>query len=192
MPLLQRYRDELCCFNDDIQGIAAVTLGTLIAASHAAGGQMRDHRVVFLGAGSAGCGIAEQIIAQMPAEGANEAEARAKVFMVDRFGLLTDEMPNLLDFQRKLAAKASRVTDAMLMAASQALADTSLLATTGQGPLLPQVNDIQKISRAIAVKVAKAAQKEGVAPLLSDEALEQALDDNWWQSAHRQYKHSSL
>jgi malate dehydrogenase (oxaloacetate-decarboxylating) len=112
--------------------------------------------------------------------------------MVDRFGLLTDEMPNLLDFQRKLAAKASRVTDAMLMAASQALADTSLLATTGQGPLLPQVNDIQKISRAIAVKVAKAAQKEGVAPLLSDEALEQALDDNWWQSAYRQYKYSSL
>lgn len=312
MPLLQRYRDELCCFNDDIQGTAAVTLGTLIAASHAAGGQLRDHRVVFLGAGSAGCGIAEQIIAQMTAEGADDAEARARVFMVDRFGLLTDAMPNLLDFQRKLAtkgaivagwgldspnvsllevvrhtkptvligvsgqpglfteeivremqshcarpiimplsnptsraearpqdvitwtkgaalmatgspfapvvygdmryeipqcnnayifpgiglgilaARASRVTDAMLMAASQALADTSPLATTGQGPLLPQVNDIQQISRAIALKVAKAAQKEGVAPLLSDEALAQALADNWWQSAYRQYKHSSL
>jgi malate dehydrogenase (oxaloacetate-decarboxylating) len=101
-------------------------------------------------------------------------------------------MPNLLDFQRKLAAINIASVTRLALAASQALADTSLLATTGQGPLLPQVNDIQKISRAIAVKVAKAAQKEGVAPLLSDEALEQALDDNWWQSAYRQYKYSSL
>ncbi|MGL5370212.1 MAG: NAD-dependent malic enzyme, partial [Plesiomonas shigelloides] len=105
MPLLNRYRDELCCFNDDIQGTAAVTLGCLIAASRAAGSQLRDQRVAFLGAGSAGCGIAEQIVAQMKAEGLSDEEARAQVFMVDRFGLLTDQMPNLLDFQSKLVQK---------------------------------------------------------------------------------------
>ncbi|MFY3758332.1 malic enzyme-like NAD(P)-binding protein, partial [Escherichia coli] len=59
----------------------------------------------FLGAGSAGCGIAEQIIAQMKSEGLSEDEARARVFMVDRFGLLTDKLPNLLDFQSKLVQK---------------------------------------------------------------------------------------
>ncbi|HBI3647319.1 TPA: NAD-dependent malic enzyme, partial [Proteus mirabilis] len=91
MPLLNRYRDELCCFNDDIQGTAAVTLGSLIAASRAAGRQLKDQTVAFLGAGSAGCGIAEQIIAQMKSEGLSDEQARARIFMVDRFGLLTDK-----------------------------------------------------------------------------------------------------
>lgn len=102
MPLLTRYRDELCCFNDDIQGTAAVTLGSLIAASRAANSQLKDQTVAFLGAGSAGCGIAEQIIAQMIAEGLSEAEARERIFMVDRFGLLTDQMPTLLDLRLSL------------------------------------------------------------------------------------------
>src|SRR5690606_14673522 len=87
----------------DIQGTAAVSVGSLIAASRAAGKQLRDQVVTFLGAGSAGCGIAEQIIKQMVAEGLSDVEARARVFMVDRFGLITENQPNLLDFQRKLA-----------------------------------------------------------------------------------------
>ena len=109
MPLLKRYQDELCCFNDDIQGTAAVTVGTLIAASKAKGEQLKDQKVAFVGAGSAGCGIAEQIIAQMKAEGLSDEQARQQVFMVDRFGLLTDNMPNLLDFQQPLAQKLADV-----------------------------------------------------------------------------------
>ncbi len=105
MPLLNRYRDEICSFNDDIQGTAAVTVGTLIAASRAAGSQLSYQKIVFLGAGSAGCGIAEQIIAQTQREGLSEELARSRVFMVDRFGLLTDGMPNLLPFQTKLVQK---------------------------------------------------------------------------------------
>lgn len=110
MPLLERYRDEVCCFNDDIQGTAAVTLGTLIAASRAAGSKLCEQKVVFLGAGSAGCGIAEQIIAQMKSEGLSDEEARGRVFMVDRFGLLTDKLPNLLNFQSKLVQKSENLT----------------------------------------------------------------------------------
>lgn len=79
-----------------------MTSGTLIAAAAAAGTPLRDQRVVFLGGGSAGCGIAEKIIALMVDDGLSETEARRRIFMVDRFGLLTDEMPNLLDFQREL------------------------------------------------------------------------------------------
>ena len=67
--LLDRYRDQACCFNDDIQGTAAVTVGTLLAACKQKGEQLKDQIVTFCGAGSAGCGIAEQIIAQMIAEG---------------------------------------------------------------------------------------------------------------------------
>ncbi len=69
-----------------------MTVGTLIAASRAAGSQLSEQKIVFLGAGSAGCGIAEQIIAQTQREGLSEDAARQNVFMVDRFGLLTDRM----------------------------------------------------------------------------------------------------
>ncbi|ACY84006.1 NAD-dependent malic enzyme [Edwardsiella piscicida] len=312
MPLLSRYRDQLCCFNDDIQGTAAVTLGSLIAASRAAGSRLRDQTITFLGAGSAGCGIAEQIIAQMIAEGLSDEEARARIFMVDRFGLLTDRLPNLLDFQSRLVQKqqalagwqtesegislldvvrnahptvligvsgqpglfseaivremhshcprpiimplsnptsrvearpediinwtdgaalvasgspfdpvlyqgerypiaqcnnayifpgiglgvlasgARRVTDGMLMAASRALADSSPLARDGHGPLLPDLKDIQQVSRDIAFQVAKAAQRQGVAVLTSDEALLQAIDHNFWLPIYRSYKRTSF
>ncbi len=102
MPILQRYRDQVCCFNDDIQGTAAVTVGTLLAACRSKGSQLKDQKVVFVGAGSAGCGIAEQIISQMVAEGATEQQARSQIYMVDRFGLLTEGMADLRDFQQAL------------------------------------------------------------------------------------------
>lgn len=121
--LLERYRNECCCFNDDIQGTAAVTLGTLIAASQAAGNRLRDQRIVFLGAGSAGCGIAEKIIARMIDEGLTECEARRRVFMVDRFGLLTDRLPNLLTFQRKLIQKSEHLCDWTLESETISLMD---------------------------------------------------------------------
>lgn len=310
--LLNRYRDQLCCFNDDIQGTAAVAVGTLMAGCQASGTRLRDQRVVFLGAGSAGCGIAEKIIAQMVTDGATEVQARSQVFMVDRFGLLTDEMPNLRDFQRSLvsaservkawgdtsgtislmdvvrnvkptvligvsgqpglfseaiikemfshcprpiimplsnptsraeaqpqdiiawtegsalvatgspfppvcyqgeiyniaqcnnayifpglglgvlAARAKRVTDGMLQAASQTLADYSPLAVTGQGGLLPPIAEIEKISRAIAVAVAHAAYKDGVAPEVDDETLNQALEGAFWQSEYAPYKRAAF
>ena len=308
MPLLNKYRDQICCFNDDIQGTAAVSVGSLIAASRAAGKQLKDQTIAFLGAGSAGCGIAEQIVAQMVVEGLSDAEARARVFMVDRFGLFTDNQPNLLDFQSKLAqstervtgwgntegiislldviqhakptvligvsgqpglfteevikalaancerpivlplsnptsqvealpadilewtegkaliatgspfesvnyrgkiytisqcnnsyifpgiglgviaAGATRVTDSMLIASSNALADCSPLLKDPNADLLPDLNEIQQVSKFIAFKVAKAAMDAGVAPMLDDEALQQAIEANFWKPEYRDYK----
>lgn len=103
MPLLERYRDELCCFNDDIQGTAAVTVGSLLAACKAKGEKLSDQVVSFLGAGSAGCGIAEAIIMQMTTEGISDSDARKRVFMVDRYGVVTKGMSGLRDFQERLA-----------------------------------------------------------------------------------------
>ncbi|WP_394170155.1 NAD-dependent malic enzyme [Saccharospirillum alexandrii] len=111
MPLLERYREELCCFNDDIQGTASVCVATLLAACKAKGEPVSEQRVAFVGAGSAGCGIAEQIIVAMQDEGLSEAEARKRVFMVDRFGLLTSDMVDLYDFQARLAQPADMVAD---------------------------------------------------------------------------------
>ncbi|MFW1665838.1 NAD-dependent malic enzyme [Acinetobacter ursingii] len=308
MPLLTKYRDKFCCFNDDIQGTAAVSVGSLIAASRAAGKQLKDQIVTFLGAGSAGCGIAEQIIAQMVAEGLSDAKARARVFMVDRFGLITENQPNLLDFQRKLAQKADvisdwakvedvislldvvknakptvligvsgqpglftqeviealnancerpivmplsnptsrveavpsdiiqwtngqaliatgspftpvnyqgrlyhiaqcnnsyifpgiglgviasgakRVTENMLMASSNALADCSPLLKNAEADLLPPIADIQNVSRVIALKVAQAAIADGVAVPLTDEQIQSNIEKEFWQPEYRTYK----
>ncbi|CAH0529254.1 NAD-dependent malic enzyme [Allocatenococcus thiocycli] len=105
MPLLERYKNRICCFNDDIQGTAAVTVGSLLAACKAAGTKLSQQRITFLGAGSAGCGIAEAIIAQMVSEGISDQQARSQVYMVDRWGLLQEGMPNLLDFQQRLVQK---------------------------------------------------------------------------------------
>lgn len=107
MPILQRHKDRVCCFNDDIQGTAAITLGTLLAACKKKGEELKDQRLVFVGAGSAGCGIAELIVNAMVAQGIDDAQARSQVFMVDRDGLLLEGTSGLMDFQEQLVQKKS-------------------------------------------------------------------------------------
>ncbi len=109
MPLLEKYRDELCMFNDDIQGTAAVVVGALLAATKVAGKRLRDLDIAVLGAGSAGCGIAEQLIAVMRDQGLSDGDARARLFMVDANGLLHDRLEGLRPFQCKLAQPFGRV-----------------------------------------------------------------------------------
>ncbi len=108
--LLDRYRDRLCTFNDDIQGTAAVAAGTLVAAISATGGAMAAQRIVIFGAGTAGCGIARLLLRLMIASGMTESEARARFYAVDRAGLLVDDMPELLPFQRPFAQTRAAVT----------------------------------------------------------------------------------
>jgi malate dehydrogenase (oxaloacetate-decarboxylating) len=102
---LERYRDQLCMFNDDVQGTAAVVVGTALAAVRTSGKPLPEQRVVVLGGGSAGCGIAEQLIAAAIEEGASPEAARANYYMVDRFGLVHDGMTGLYPFQQRLARK---------------------------------------------------------------------------------------
>ncbi len=311
MPLLQRYKDRVCCFNDDIQGTAAVTVGSLLAACQAAGSKLSEQTVTFVGAGSAGCGIAEAIIAQMVSEGLTDLEARERVFMVDRWGLLTDNMQNLLDFQQRLvqksevvgqwndtdnislmdvvthakptvligvsgvpglftrdviqemkvhcerpiilplsnptsrveatpmdiirwtegaaliatgspfepvlfdgkhypiaqcnnsyifpgiglgvlAANANRVTDEMLMESSRALASCSPLIQDPEASLLPSFNDIQSVSRQIALAVALKAVEQGVAPLRTEEQLVERIERTFWDPEYLSYKRTAL
>ncbi|VVQ18344.1 NAD-dependent malic enzyme [Pseudomonas fluorescens] len=302
MPLLARYRDQLCCFNDDIQGTAAVTVGTLLAACKVKGQRLSEQTVAFVGAGSAGCGIAEQIIAAMQLEGLSEAQARSRVYLLNSKGLLTDRQPDLYDFQQRLAhtseslaqwdfsadwpslhevvsnakptvligvsgkaglftqqivqtmhshcaqpiimplsnptsqieahpkdilqwtdgqalvatgspflpielagktfpiaqcnnsyifpgiglgaiaSKATRITDGMLMASAQALAESA-----GAGQMLPPLREVQAVSKRIAFAVGMAAQRDSVAPPLSGEGLQAAIEQHFWQPVYRQY-----
>ncbi|MET1218125.1 MAG: NAD-dependent malic enzyme [Glaciecola sp.] len=312
MPILQKYRHDYCCFNDDIQGTAAVTLGSLLSACRLVGKPLSEMNIAFVGGGSAGCGIAQMLIQQMQREGLTETEAKAKVFMVDRYGLMTTATPALMDFQQALAqpaeilrtwrietehaslmdvlnhaqpdiligvsgvgglftesvvktmaknhalpiifplsnpskrvearpedviawtdgqvviatgspfediefkgktfpiaqcnnsyifpgiglgtlvVKASKITDNMLMVAASALAETSPVANTGQGALLPPLTDIQMISKKIAFAVAKQAIAEGLALDISDEVLSEKIEQHFWQPQYRPYKRVSV
>ncbi|HEY7864383.1 MAG TPA: NAD-dependent malic enzyme [Psychromonas sp.] len=310
-PLLNKYRHQLCCFNDDIQGTAAVSVGTLIAACLNKGEKLSDQRIAFLGSGSAGCGIAQHIVRQMQREGLTQEQARQQVFMVDRYGLLTDQMPDLQGFQKPLiqhikdlshwdinqrigleqvikegnisvligvsgqpglftqevveslcantdqpiilplsnptsrveatpqdittwshgkaivatgspfpptlyknqhievsqcnnsyifpgiglgvlAARATAISDNMLMAASQALADASMQYKKVQGALLPPLSEIKPISKSIAYAVAQQAIADGLALPVSEETMQRRLVDNFWAPKYRTYRRTSF
>jgi malate dehydrogenase (oxaloacetate-decarboxylating) len=93
--LLDRYRDQLCTFNDDIQGTAAVTLAGLLAATDVIGAPLRDQRIVIYGAGSASTGIADLLVMAMVEDGMRADEARGRIWLLDSHGLVHTGRPDL-------------------------------------------------------------------------------------------------
>ncbi len=108
--LLDRYRDKLLTFNDDIQGTGAVNLAAVLAAVRATGTGLADHRVIIFGAGTAGTGIADQLRAEMTAGGLTEAQARGRFWALDRAGLITSDMIGLSDAQQRLARDPAEIS----------------------------------------------------------------------------------
>ncbi|HML17820.1 MAG TPA: NAD-dependent malic enzyme, partial [Bryobacteraceae bacterium] len=287
--ILERYRDQLLTFNDDIQGTGAVALGAILAAVESAGGRMRDQRVVFLGAGSASIGVADYLRAAMIEDGVSAREAPHHFWILNRGGLLHDGRTDLTPEQRVyarpapgsfedvirtidatiliglsttrgaftepivremarktprpiilplsnpterseataedlirwtngqalvatgspsapvefggrkitvaqcnnvyvfpalglgvVASRARRVTDGMLLAAARALGQNSPALKRPDGPLLPALKDLRKISTDIAFAVGLEAQKAGVAPPMAPETLREAILATQW------------
>ena len=102
-PILDKYRDSLCTFNDDIQGTAAVTLGAIYKAVQITGNKLSDQQIVIVGAGSAGTGIADYLLQSMIAEGMDEDKARGHFYILDSKGLLHTARTNLSEIQYKFA-----------------------------------------------------------------------------------------
>ena len=100
---LLKYRDEMATFNDDMQGTGATALACVLSGMVAKKEDIKDQRIVFLGAGTAGCGIADQFFQAMVAHGLSEAEARKNFWLVDRQGLLLKNMTDLAFFQAPYA-----------------------------------------------------------------------------------------
>jgi malate dehydrogenase (oxaloacetate-decarboxylating) len=98
--LLERYRDRLCTFNDDIQGTAAVAAAALLAAMNVTGTKLSQQRIVLFGAGSAGCGIGNLLLKAMVDAGVSEADAKRSFYAVDKHGLLVDGMNDIHAPQR--------------------------------------------------------------------------------------------
>src|SRR3974390_1121102 len=108
--LLARYRDSLCTFNDDIQGTAAIAVGTLLSAINVTGVPLTEQRVAVFGAGSAGTGICALLVRAMVEAGLSEQRARECFYLIDRPGLLVAGMKGLAPFQAPFARDPSRVS----------------------------------------------------------------------------------
>ncbi|MFF2380328.1 NAD-dependent malic enzyme [Streptomyces sp. NPDC058108] len=107
--ILESYGHRYRIFNDDLQGTGAITLASVLSAVKVTGVPMRSQRLVVFGAGTAGVGIADQIHAAMVRDGATEEEATARIWLVDRQGLLTSDMTDLRDFQKPYARRPEEV-----------------------------------------------------------------------------------
>ncbi len=129
--LLARYRDKVCCYNDDIQGTAGVTLAGLLAALKVTGGKIRDQRILFLGAGSAAIGLAGLIASAAVQEGLSLREAQARISMFDVNGLLEPSRKDLFDFQVPYAHPHAPTRD--FVAAIESLKPTAIIGVSTVG-----------------------------------------------------------
>lgn len=140
-PILAKYRDQLCTFNDDIQGTAAVATGALLAAVAANKSKLIEQRIVIVGAGSAGCGIATLMMHAMMEEGLSKDEALARFYLVDAHGLLVEGNSGILAFQAAFVQQRERVASwqsVSLQEVIKKVKPTVLVGVSGQGGLFTE------------------------------------------------------
>ena len=131
LRLLKRYKDKICCYNDDIQGTAGVALAGLVGAMKISGGKLSEQRVLMFGAGSAGIGIANMISSGMQAEGLSNKEAVSRINMFDINGLLTTSRTDLSEDQAIYAVDSAATKN--LVDAIQTLKTTVLIGVSTVG-----------------------------------------------------------
>src|SRR5258708_201276 len=129
--LLKRYKDKICCYNDDIQGTAGVAVAGLIGAMNITRGKLSEQRVLMFGAGSAGIGIANMITAAMQAEGLSNKDAVARIALFDVNGLLTEGRTDLSGEQSVYAVSGNPTKD--LVEAIRTLKSTVLIGVSTVG-----------------------------------------------------------
>jgi malate dehydrogenase (oxaloacetate-decarboxylating)(NADP+) len=128
--LLDRWKDRICCFNDDIQGTASVTLSGLFSALRCTNRTLADQRILFFGAGEAGIGTGDLITASLMAEGMSEAEARTRCWFVDSSGLVVAGRERLTEHKLPYAHAHPPLTD--LLTIIETLRPTALVGVSGQ------------------------------------------------------------
>jgi malate dehydrogenase (oxaloacetate-decarboxylating) len=110
-PVLLRYQNQLLTFNDDVQGTAAVVLGAVVGASKVARKKIKEHQIIFVGAGSAAIGVADYLRIAMVEDGLSEKEARARFWIVDKDGLLDSDRRDLSEEQKTYARDRNEIAD---------------------------------------------------------------------------------
>ena len=134
--LLDKYRDRICTFNDDIQGTAAVAVAGILSALRIKGGTLADEKLLFLGAGEAATGIADLTVAAMAAAGVDPAEARKKIWLVDSKGLVVKSRKDLAAQKLPYAHEHAPVGD--FLSAVKALQPTGIVGVAAVGGTFTQ------------------------------------------------------
>lgn len=144
--LLRKYQDQVCTFNDDIQGTASVTLAGIYSAIRITGQKLTDQKILFQGAGEAGVGIANLIVSALEAEGMSHDEAKRKCWLVDSKGLVVKSRDNLQDHKLTYAHDHKIVSS--LISAVETLKPTILIGVSGQPQTFTQpiVEAMKKIN----------------------------------------------
>ncbi|MEH7452827.1 NAD-dependent malic enzyme [Gottfriedia acidiceleris] len=175
--ILDKYGDKILTFNDDIQGTGAVTLAAIMSALKVTGESMKDQRIVVFGPGAAGIGNADQMADAMVLEGSTREEAFDRFWAVDYRGLLTDETPDILHFQKPYARNVDEVKDwdkneegiISLMEVVQRVKPTILIGTSGQAGAFTEE---------IIKEMAKHVERPIILPMSNPTALTEAVPEN--------------
>jgi malate dehydrogenase (oxaloacetate-decarboxylating)(NADP+) len=134
--LLKRYRDKYCVYNDDVQGTAGITLAGMINAAKTKGTKLKDEKYLFLGAGSAGIGLADLLCSALVVQGMSLKDAQSRVYMFDINGLLVASRTNLLDFQKPYAHQHAPTRD--FIAAIESIKPTTIIGVSTIGGAFTQ------------------------------------------------------
>ena len=134
--LLERYRHKYCVYNDDVQGTAGITLAGMINAAKLKGTQLKDEKYLFLGAGSAGIGLANLLCSALVAQGMTLKDAQSQVYMFDINGLLESTRTDLVDFQKPYAHKHAPTRD--FVAAIESIKPTTIIGVSTIGGAFTQ------------------------------------------------------
>jgi malate dehydrogenase (oxaloacetate-decarboxylating)(NADP+) len=134
--LLQRYRDKYCVYNDDVQGTAGITLAGMINAAKIKGTNLKDEKYLFLGAGSAGIGLANLLCSALVAQGMTLKDAQSRVYMFDVNGLLESTRTDLVDFQKPYAHKHAPTRD--FVTAIESIKPTTIIGVSTVGGAFTQ------------------------------------------------------
>ncbi|XRG79338.1 NAD-dependent malic enzyme [Rossellomorea sp. GAMAL-10_SWC] len=175
--ILDKYGDKILTFNDDIQGTGAVTLAAIMSALKVTGESMKDQRIVVFGPGAAGIGNADQMADAMVLEGSTREEAFNRFWAVDYRGLLTDETPDVLHFQKPYARKVDEVKEwdkneegiISLLEVVQRVKPTILIGTSGQAGAFTEE---------IIKEMAKHVERPIILPMSNPTALTEAVPEN--------------
>ncbi|MGG0175838.1 NAD-dependent malic enzyme [Gottfriedia acidiceleris] len=175
--ILDKYGDKILTFNDDIQGTGAVTLAAIMSALKVTGESLKNQRIVVFGPGAAGIGNADQMADVMVLEGSTREEAFDRFWAVDYRGLLTDETPDVLHFQKPYARKVDEVKDwekneegiISLMEVVQRVKPTILIGTSGQAGAFTEE---------IIKEMAKHVERPIILPMSNPTALTEAVPEN--------------
>ena len=130
--ILEHYKDDLCTFNDDMQGTAVVTIAAILSASKIQKIPFDKQNIIIFGAGTAGCGIADQLVGAMQHEGLSYEEATARIWLYDRDGLITSDSPSILKFQAPYVKNSTNLKGMPLAACIEHIKPTGLIGCSAQ------------------------------------------------------------